>query len=423
MPILSESDETVNENELIANKLAGRIYCGNFTGGKYISVISVDSGFPLENEDIAIISVSPRVELRISYIGSHNDTSGFKLKKIKKNSSSHQWEADGEIVLSTFTIADLAGLSELLSKISLKNISQSRIDIDDLTEIDDENELEKQLRSIAATSRGRKIISAIAKTQSISETDIINVAYRREQLEIFKLLLEEEDFFNSKKTEWGCGRDEDVWQKFFEDNPWIFGYGLSLISCESFDDQRMEQMVSGATAFQPGGKRIDALLKTRGFIKSLMFTEIKTHRTPLLKSSPYRPPDTYQISSELSGACSQVQKTIHKTLLSLGANSIGITNTDGSPTGEEVAITQPRGIVIVGSLKEFEEENGINFEKFTSFELSRRNLENPEILTFDELYERAKFIVNNDPEASSVLIVTQDETESSENTDEEIILF
>jgi hypothetical protein len=37
---------------------------------------------------------------------------------------------------------------------------------------------------------------------------------------------------------------------------------------------------------------------------------------------------------------------------------------------------------------------GINEAKFRSFELYRRHMTRPEILTFDELLERAKFIVS-----------------------------
>ena len=33
--------------------------------------------------------------------------------------------------------------------------------------------------------------------------------------------------------------------------------------------------------------------------------------------------------------------------------------------------------------------------KLNCFEIFRRNLHNPEVITFDELYERAMFIVNN----------------------------
>jgi hypothetical protein len=39
-------------------------------------------------------------------------------------------------------------------------------------------------------------------------------------------------------------------------------------------------------------------------------------------------------------------------------------------------------------------EHGVNTEKFRSFELLRRNTFLPEIITFDELYERARFIVH-----------------------------
>ena len=44
-------------------------------------------------------------------------------------------------------------------------------------------------------------------------------------------------------------------------------------------------------------------------------------------------------------------------------------------------------------LSEFSGEHGENEEKFSSFELLRRNLTNPEVITFDELYQRAKYIV------------------------------
>lgn len=387
---------STEDNEYIANRKSGLIYFGNFTGGKYISVTARSFNPALSKDDIAVIQVSPRVELRVSYIESKDNINSVRLKKIKFNAGRKVWEDDGEVSLSNMEVKDLAGLSEVFSKISLGDISRSKIDIEQF-KVGDETQLEQHLRTLLSTPVGRKIISIISQTQSISDADIINVAFRREQLEIFGQLLDDENYFQSKKAEWNCRREEDVWQRFFELNPWIFGYGLSLISCENFNDQRLEQIVSSATAFQPGGKEIDALLKTRGFIKSLIFCEIKTHKTDLLSSSTYRSPDTFQVSREVSGACSQIQKTIHKTTLRLTENSYRLIEKDGTPTGEEVALAQPRGVLLIGSLKEFEEDSGINFEKFTSFELYRRNIQSPEIITFDELYERAKFIVESSP--------------------------
>ena len=71
------------------------------------------------------------------------------------------------------------------------------------------------------------------------------------------------------------------------------------------------------------------------------------------------------------------------------------TNDDGAPTGEEAFNYQPRSFLVIGSLSEFMGEHGINAEQYRSFELYRRNTQWPEIITFDELYERASHIVNH----------------------------
>jgi hypothetical protein len=39
-------------------------------------------------------------------------------------------------------------------------------------------------------------------------------------------------------------------------------------------------------------------------------------------------------------------------------------------------------------------DHGVNQDQFRSFELFRRNTLSPEVITFDEIYERAKFIVH-----------------------------
>jgi hypothetical protein len=54
---------------------------------------------------------------------------------------------------------------------------------------------------------------------------------------------------------------------------------------------------------------------------------------------------------------------------------------------------RPKSYLIIGNLSEFKTDLGINQEKYSSFELLRKNMISPEIITFDELYERAKFIV------------------------------
>ena len=55
----------------------------------------------------------------------------------------------------------------------------------------------------------------------------------------------------------------------------------------------------------------------------------------------------------------------------------------------------------MGNLSEFETEHGPNIERYRSFEDYRRNLRQPEIITFDELHERAWFIVESADHPSS----------------------
>lgn len=159
-----------------------------------------------------------------------------------------------------------------------------------------------------------------------------------------------------------------------------------------FDPNRLEQVVAGHNIVG-AGKRTDALMQTQGLIKSLCFVEIKTPETPLLRSNQPRP-GTWAISSDVAEAVAQSQMTVQKAQEQLHQRVFG-TDDDGNPDGRTAFLLRPRSVLLVGNLREFVADRGVNESKFTSFELFRRQLTSPEILTFDELYERARFIVEH----------------------------
>lgn len=231
---------------------------------------------------------------------------------------------------------------------------------------------------------------AAALRSSVTKKDIVAVGYRKKQLETFRMLLEDSVFFDSIKTkhEWN---DEKVWQTFFERNPWIFGYGLSYIYLATLDDKKLEQAVQGHHVGSYG-KRADALLKSKGIISSLCFVEIKTHKTKLLESNKYRS-GCWAPSEELAGAVSQVQGTVASATDTI-KDKLTLSDAKGFPTGEQAFNYLPKAYLVVGNLSEFVGENGVNQQQYRSFELFRGNTNSPEIITFDELYERAKFIVH-----------------------------
>jgi hypothetical protein len=113
----------------------------------------------------------------------------------------------------------------------------------------------------------------------------------------------------------------------------------------------------------------------------------------LLDTKPYRS-GCWAPSKELAGAVAQVQGTVASAVENL-SSKISLEDKHGNPTGEEVFNYQPKSYLVIGSMSEFTTEHGVNKEKLRSFELLRKNTTNPEIITFDELYERAKFIVQH----------------------------
>lgn len=234
--------------------------------------------------------------------------------------------------------------------------------------------------------------------QHVTSRDVVALAYRKNQLQIFERLLHDEEFFKQAQSNGRGTGPEAVWQHFFEKNTWIFGYGLSYIFSTSLDSKKLEQVVSGYTVYQPG-KRVDALMKTRGIISSLCFVEIKTHETDLMRSSTYRS-GTWAISDHLAGSVAQIQRTVQQTAKDI-ATKVQFSDNSGLPTEEIVYTYAPKAFLVVGSLKEFMGQHGANEQKYSSFEMFRKNLITPEIITFDELFERARFIVEHQDDVSN----------------------
>lgn len=275
----------------------------------------------------------------------------------------------------------------------IRNIQSVSLDSPSRVNISDEelNRIilsDKQAKSLL--HENQELFAEVLKSE-VTTADVIAVGYRKKQLEVYQRLLDDQDYFESLKEKKSTSM-EGLWQQYFEKNPWVFGYGLGYIFLSALDDKKLEQVVQGYSV-DSHGKRVDALMKTKGIISNICFVEIKTHLTSLLDTSSYRS-GCWAPSKELAGAIAQVQGTVASAVENL-SSKINPTDKDGNPTGEEIFNYQPKSYLVIGSMTEFVSENGVNKDKLRSFELLRKNTSNPEIITFDELYERAKFIVHH----------------------------
>ncbi|NYF51427.1 Shedu immune nuclease family protein [Tunturiibacter gelidoferens] len=261
-----------------------------------------------------------------------------------------------------------------------------------------DDELEKILLSSdqvrRLVSENQPLVLEMLRSE-ITPSDIVALSYRKKQLDRFHKLLFDPAYFKEQASDLNK-TEEALWQAFFEENKWVFGYGLTYLFLSSLDGSKLEQTVAGSDIWGKG-KRADALMKTRGAIEALCFVEIKKHTTSLLKSAQYRS-ECWVPSDELAGGVAQSQITVANTLKRV-VEKFETTDEDGNLTGEQVFSYQPRSFLVVGSLSEFQSSNGTNSKKYRSFELYRRNTARPEIITFDELYERARFIVASEEQA------------------------
>jgi hypothetical protein len=172
---------------------------------------------------------------------------------------------------------------------------------------------------------------------------------------------------------------EADWQNFFERNKWIFGYGLKYVFLRQI---AVQPQYGGGDIHGKGGQKGDYLVTTEGQLKFTVLVEIKRPDTELLKSRTYRA-GAWPASDELAGAIAQVQANCRKWELE-GSRSEANSEVFH---GQSIFTAQPKGILVVGHLGQLDDNS-----KRTSFELLRRSISNPEIITFDELYQRAKFI-------------------------------
>lgn len=391
------SNPDAPEAEIVDNHRLDHLYTNAFRdgAGKYFTVVSADEGgvpdvIDAEHPGQTRNKVKTRLTFIKSEDGGHIKDIEISRFKYYKNGGCQLQEERLRFSFPFFV--GLVGFLQSIAKLNLNDITERRIPLNDSPDLDQETRT--QFHTLAATDAGQELIREVVRNGQLSGEDIVNIAYRKKQLEVFEKLMSDPVEIEAyrivneiKKT-----GNEPAWQHFFEANTWIFGYGLSFVFNAPLEGDKLERTVRGHD-MSGAGKRADAVLKTTGLISSICLVEIKTPEAELLKKDAYRA-ECWQASDELSGGVSQAQKTAQKTIENL-APELRTTDENGNPTGEALYSYRPKSFLIIGKLSEFHTEKGVNREKFASFELLRRNTLSPEIITFDELLERTRFIVSN----------------------------
>lgn len=175
--------------------------------------------------------------------------------------------------------------------------------------------------------------------------------------------------------------DEGKWQDFFEKNKWIFGYGLDY---QILRQEQTQPHYGGTRVDGKGGERGDYLTSTRGDLNFTVLVEIKTPATPLLQGTTEIRNGAWSLSKDLADAITQIEANIATW------EKDGSRQEDNKDRfdAEKIFTVKPKGIIVIGSLAELDGRS-----KRETFQRFRKSIHGIDILTFDELYERARFIV------------------------------
>jgi antiviral defense system Shedu protein SduA len=238
----------------------------------------------------------------------------------------------------------------------------------------------QQDKEIVTALRGRDAASLVSIIKELSSIEGVSLSHRD-----LNHLLKRREKLTTFKRELNAGKPETWWQDFLEQNKWIFGYGLIY---QIFRQEQAQPILGGTRLEGRGGQRGDYLGSTVGDVGFTVLVEIKSPDTPMIQGAYEIRSGAWSLSKDLVDALSQIEANINMW------DKYGSRlpeNVDRLET-KNVYTVLPKGIIVIGVLAQVRQPRS----KRETFERFRRFIHGVEIITFDELYHRAKFIVEQE---------------------------
>ncbi len=319
---------------------------------------------------------------QVTALVSHDD-SGIKRVTLQTfKSRSGGWYQGSEKDAFTFRSGEFDRLVEFLNRIKFIDISnEDRFQIEDISVSDGpkiitdaaDRALINRIKTLSATAREQFFRSLHS---DLTPKEINLLLGRRQALEEFEAQLDAGD--------WA----EADWQRFFELQNWVFGYGLDYRIMRLFD---REMVVSTAGTDNRNKPIIDFLMN---FTDYTVLVEIKRPDTCIFQPRKSGRAGTWQFSADFINAVSQV---LEQKAEWLSAAQSGDHFNKSGMRRLEARTRDAKMILVIGSRAEFDGSSNLRDAaiKRDTFELFRRDTRALEIITFDELLERARFITRD----------------------------
>lgn len=271
-----------------------------------------------------------------------------------------------------FTFEKLLGFLKLLTELDLARLDERRIALRENVGAGLEAETQAKMRSLLKQPDGVAIVDELLRSGSITSRDLVNIGYRKSQLEVFERLLRTENIEAYCAEHSITSRQpEKIWQHFFECNEWIFGFGLDY---RFLGVLQREAHVSDEDLAGRDGSIADFLLGATNFT---VLVEVKRPDTNLFEKRKNRA-GSWKLSAELIDAVSQILEQKASWQVRSEANVSKNYTANGELIGQMTV--DPKSILIIGSDGQFSGTEKDRTIKLRTFELFRRDSRNIEIL-------------------------------------------
>ncbi len=352
------------------------------TETRNVKIVFDDSNIVIAGEINGMLTLrqSPKKKQQVSVLVSQDDK---KIKRLTLQRFDENKSGDYKTsVEHTFTFRgdEFQKLLSFLKSIEFIDFTnKDNFQIEDLSTNSGNKALidscEKDIIRILKTTDGIQRVDLLNQIKNnLTKKDINILLGRKEALEVFKNQL--------TILEW-CETD---WQKFFQDQKWIFGYGLDYRMMTQFD---REMNLTNVGTDNKEKVIVDFLMTFNDFTVTV---EIKRPDTQIFDKTKNRS-GTWSFHNDFIDAVTQVlEQKAEWSILGQNPNNY---NKEGNKKLVQ-RTKDAKAILLIGSKSEFDELENIREReiKQDTFELFRRDSRNIEILTYDELFERANFIVN-----------------------------
>lgn len=359
-----------SETDVIQNSKPNHLYSHEFEKGRFFQVVH-------EDNDGSEVKLAPRTMFKVVYIKEKDDIEGIEFIKLINGSEKQK------VSFSKFNLAQLKAFLSFISEIDLKGVTEKRLKIYDDQDLD--SETIKTIKTLLTKDGGAEIIEKLIDDGAITSKDIVNTSFRKKGLKIFSNMIKHIEYWKqyAKDNKINASKEEKVWQYFLEQNEWIFGYGLD------YRYQQILQREPHVSNTDLDGSNTVIADYLMGDTMFTTFVELKKPSTKIFSNGKNRS-GSWRLSNDLIDSVSQILEQKASGQIKLDdAQYI-----NGEPLQQKSY--DSKVILIIGCWSELDGLSSQEKEiKKKTFELFRRDSRNIEILTFDELYNRAQFIVGD----------------------------